>query len=113
MSAIIEPIRDRNGHVKTNVQVVREVAKILGRMRDGEPGASAAENKELRKKYNQIIHGEPAIHSWFDMIAKIKDEEEAQRMIDETLLPVEEAGIDMTPAPRISKAERIRRAKGG
>lgn len=104
MSAVIEPLRNVDGTIKTNVQIVRDVHKILKRMRDGIPGQSTEAHKKEQKEFYRIINNEPQIMTWIENIAKIEDDRAAQYAIEETLLPIDMPAVSQ----KISKKDRIR-----
>lgn len=88
MSNIIEPIRNKDSSIKTNVQVVREATALLKRMRDGVPGESDEVRQRNFEAYCRITNNEPQILEWAESVCKIKDDWEAQKVIERTLLPV-------------------------
>lgn len=88
MSNVIEPIKNADGTVKTNVQIVREMASILDRLRDGTEGQSEKQRKAELDAYYTIINGDPSIHEYVSAIAGIDDDAEAQKQLELTLRPV-------------------------
>ena len=99
---LIEPIKNKKGKVKTNVEICREVYSILKDLRDGTPDMSATEKDEANMKFYSICGGDSdnadKVMSWLEQITKIEDEDEAQRMIAKTIIPI--PGIKKQPTIR-------------
>ena len=88
MPNVIEPIRNKDGSIKTNVQVIREMSAILDRLRDGVPGQTDKQRQAELDAYYNIINNEPEIHEYVNYIASIENDAEAQKQIELTLRPV-------------------------
>lgn len=88
MSNVIEPVRNKDGSIKTNIQVVREATALLKRLRDGVAGESDEVRQRNFEAFCRITNNEPEIMKWAENVSAIKDDWEAQKVIERTLLPV-------------------------
>ena len=91
MSNIIEPLKNKNGDIKTNVEVCKEVYKILKAMRDGKPGWTEKYKEKQQDKFYEICHDSRTaedIMDWLEQINNESDYDKAQKLIQRTLLPV-------------------------
>lgn len=105
MSAIIEPIKNADGTVETNVQVVRNMTKILRRLRDGFPGQSRQARTKEQREFFRITNNDPEIMNWLESISRIEDDRIAQLTIEDTLLPIDSIQPEVH---KISKADRLK-----
>ena len=78
---VIQPLRDKKtGKVLTNVQIIRNMDKVLTTLKN-------SEKAEDQVQYEKMTNGDETIYKWIHEVASIKDDFEAQNRISTTLLP--------------------------
>ena len=89
---IIEKIRNKNGVVKTNIEICREAYAILRDMRDGTPDMNDKEKRDAMNTFYKICGDSNVVADevmkWLEYVCEEKDDRLAQRRIEDTLRPV-------------------------
>lgn len=88
---IVNPIKNADGTIKTNVQICREAYGIFKSMSEGDDTMTDAQKEKYEDAYHRIMNDpttEREVMAWLKQIAEIEDDAAAQRMIERTLLPV-------------------------
>lgn len=89
---IIDKVRNKNGVVKTNIEICREAYAILKDMRDGTPDMNEKEKRDAQDQFYKICGDNTAtaseVMSWLEYVCGEKDDTLAQKKIEETLRPV-------------------------
>lgn len=109
---VVEPIKNRDGTVKTNVQIIREGYNILKRLKEGVPGQTDEQRTREYQEYTRITNGEEKIFDFFKSVAEIEDDTAAQKYIERNLMPIDGIRPELR-APMPTKHERIHGIKGG
>lgn len=109
---VVEPIKNRDGSIKTNVQIIREGYNILKRLKDGVPGQSDEQRTREFQEYTRITNGEEKIFQFFEAVAKIEDDTAAQKYIERNLMPIDGIRPELRAAAP-TKHDRIHGNKGG
>lgn len=92
MADILKPIiNPKNKKPYTNVDIVRQMYKTLNGLKNPPITLSQKERDERNLKFNQICGGSKnaeEIFSWLEQINNASSDYEAQRLIEQTLLPI-------------------------
>ena len=88
---IIEPVRDKDGKVLTNVQLTKICYEQLKNLRDGVGAKNDREREAMEDRYLRICGGSKyagEIMEFMEQIASEEDEDKAQKLLARGLLPV-------------------------
>ena len=88
---IIEPVRDKNGKILTNVQLTKICYEELKKLRDGVGASTDREREVMEDRFLRICGGSRnagEIMEFMEQIANEEDEDKAQKLLARGLLPV-------------------------
>lgn len=78
---VIQPLRDKKtGAILTNVQIIKNMDKVLTALKN-------SPKVEDQVRFSNMTNNDPDIYNWIHEIAQIEDPMEAQKRINNTLLP--------------------------
>lgn len=92
MAELLKPIiNPKNKKPYTNVEIVKQMYKTLSALKNPSQNLSQKERDARILKFNQICGGSKnadEIFSWLEQINSASNDYEAQRLIEQTLLPI-------------------------
>lgn len=89
---IIEPMRDKNGKVLSNVKLIHIFYDKLLDMQNGKGCKTQKEREQMEDRFYRICGGSTnadELMKYMKQIVEEPDEEKAQRLFARSLLPVE------------------------